>query len=453
MKIEQHDVIVLGSGPAGGAVAGMCHEAGLDVVIVEEDGWGGVCPLRGCEPKKILVDAAHTVSRSRDITGQGLTGSVSINWQELMRYKRAVTDPISDAVEKSLGKSGVKTVSGQARFVGDGQVEVAGHETLFEGKHVVIAVGARPRPLEVIGAELLLTSSQFLELDEMPESIVFIGGGFISFEFACVAAAAGSDVTIVHRSDRVLKGFDLDLSRSLIEAVEDQGVTVHLNRPVLGVERTDSGIMVRTENDAKGEEHFAAEMGVVGAGRIPNTDKLNLEAAGVDFSSHGVVVNDFMQSVSNPRIFAAGDCAEAGMPLTPLAALQATTVAHNIINGLSAKSDLRGTASVVFTHPPLMRVGMLEEEAEEQGIDVIIHSGDAASWSEHKRLGFEHAGYKILEERSSGRIVGAHYLGQHAEEVANIFGMATRHDLTREDLMAQPWAYPSFGYALRYMFS
>lgn len=452
MKIEQHDVIVLGSGPAGGGVARMCHEAGLDVVIVEEDGWGGVCPLRGCEPKKILVDAAHTVSRSRDITGQGLTGSVSINWQELMRYKRAMTDPISDAVKQSLGKSGVKTVSGQARFVGDGQVEVAGHETLFEGKHVVIAVGARPRPLDVVGAELLLTSRQFLELDEMPESVVFIGGGFISFEFACVAAAAGSDVTIVHRSDRVLKGFDLDLSRSLTEAVEDQGVTVHLDRPVLGVERTKSGISVRTRSE-DGEEQFAAQMGIVGAGRIPNTDKLNLEAAGVEFSSHGVVVNDFMQSVSNPRIFAAGDCAEAGMPLTPLAALQARTVARNVIDGLSAKSDLRGAASAVFTHPPLMRVGMLEEEAEGRGIDVIIHSGDAASWPEHKRLGLEHAGYKILEERSSGRIIGAHYLGQHAEEVANIFGLAIRHGLTRDDLMAQPWAYPSFGYALRYMFS
>lgn len=452
MTIKQYDVVILGSGPAGGVVAGICQKAGLDVVVVEEDGWGGVCPLRGCEPKKILVDATHAVSRIRDMKGHGPVGDVSINWQDLMQFKRELIDPIPEAVQQSLKKRGIKAVSGHASFVGDGQVEVSGYGIL-EGKHVVIAVGARPRPLNVSGDELLITSRQFLELETMPESIVFIGGGFISFEFACVAAAAGADVTIVHRSNRVLKRFDHDLSKTLIEEMRDLGVKVYTDRPVLGVEKTNSGIVVMSRNDDGENESFVAEIGVIGVGRIPNIDRLNLDAAGVSVSRHGVVVNDFMQSVSNPRVFAAGDCAEPGTPLTPLAVLQATTVARNIIDGLLTQSDLRGAASVVFTHPPLMSVGLLEEQAQQQGIDVIIHSGDGAKWSEHKRLGLKHAGYKILEDRSSGRIVGAHYLGQHAEEIANIFGMAIRHGLTREDLMAHPWAYPSFGYTLRYMFS
>ncbi|SMF41184.1 dihydrolipoyl dehydrogenase family protein [Desulfovibrio gilichinskyi] len=452
MTIKRHDVVILGSGPAGGVVAGMCQKAGLDVVVVEEDGWGGVCPLRGCEPKKVLVDATHAVSRIRDMEGHGPVGSVSIDWQNLMQFKRALIDPIPDAVLQSLEKRGIKTVSGHASFVGEGQVEVSGYGIL-EGKHVVIATGARTRPLNVSGEELLLASRQFLELDTMPKSILFIGGGFISFEFACVAAAAGADVTIVHRSSRVLKGFDHDLSLSLIEGMKELGIKVFIDRPVLGVEKTDSGIVVTSRNDDGEKEYFTAELGVIGVGRIPNVDRLNLDAAGVTVSKRGVVVNDFMQSVSNPRVFAAGDCAEPGTPLTPLAVLQATTVARNIIDELLTKSDLRGAASVVFTHPPLMSVGMLEEEARKQGLDVIIHSGDAAKWSEHKRLGLKHAGYKIIEDRSSGRIVGAHYLGQHAEEVANIFGMAIRHGLTRENLMDHPWAYPSFGYTLRYMFS
>lgn len=452
MTIEQHDVIVLGSGPAGGIVARRCKEAGLDVVIVEQEGWGGVCPLRGCEPKKVLVDAASAVSTMRDMKGRGPAGDVSLDWKALMAAKHRLIDPISDAVHKSLQKKGIQTLSGSARFVGDGQVEVSGHGVL-EGRHVVIAVGARPRPLNASGEEHALSSRQFLELEELPRSIVFIGGGFISFEFAGVAAAAGADVSIVHRSERVLKGFDHDLSRKLIQAMADAGVEVHINRPVLKVEASDSGINVVTQTGQGNEQHFAAEACVAGAGRIPNTDRLNLEAAGVQESRRGVVVNEHMQSVSNPRVFAAGDCAETGAPLTPTAALQATAAAHNIIGSVSERSDLRGTASVVFTHPPLMSAGLLEEDAKEQGLDIMVHSGDAAKWSEHRRLALEHAGYKIIEERSSGRIVGAHYLGQHAEEVANIFGMAVRHGLTRADLMSQPWAYPSFGYTMRYMLS
>ncbi len=452
MTIERHEVVILGSGPAGGVVAGMCRKAGLDVVIIEEDGWGGVCPLRGCEPKKVLVDATHAVSRIREMSGHGPEGNVSIDWQGLMQFKRELIDPIPEAVTKSLENRGIKSVSGHASFISDRQVEVSGYGIL-EGKHIVIAVGARPRPLNASGEEFLMTSRQFLELETLPESIVFIGGGFITFEFASVAAAAGADVTIVHRSSRVLKGFDHDLSLSLIEAVQDLGVKVYTERPVLGVEKNNSGIVVRARNADGKEESFAADLGVIGVGRIPNIDRLNIDAAGVSVSKRGVIVNDFMQSVSNPRVFAAGDCAEPGIPLTPLAVLQAKAVAGNIIDGLSLRSDLRGAASVVFTHPPLMSVGMLEEDARKHGIDVIVHSGDAAKWSEHKRIGLKHAGYKILEERSTGRIVGAHYLGQHAEEVANIFGMAIRHGLTREDLMNQPWSYPSFGYALRYMFS
>ncbi len=451
MTIERHDVVVLGSGPAGGVVARECRAAGLDVVVVEEDGWGGVCPLRGCEPKKVLVDAAHAVSRVRDLAGKGPGGSVRIDWPELMRFKRSLIDPLPDVVHRSLEKRGIKTVHGSARFVGERRVAVSGYGTL-EGKYVVIAVGARPRPLDVPGGELLLTSRQFLELDALPESVAFIGGGFISFEFAGVAAAAGADVTIVHRSDRVLKGFDGDLSRSLMDAMRDLGVTVRTNRPVVDVEKTDSGVVVKTRKDG-GEELFSAGAGVLGAGRIPNTDRLDLDAANVRASARGVVVDDAMRSVSNPGVFAAGDCAEPGAPLTPTAALQAATVARNIIDGDSIPSNLHGSASVVFTHPPLMRVGLLEEEAGDQGVDVVVHSGDAAKWAEHKRLGMDHAEYKVLEERGSGRIVGAHYLGQHAEEVANIFGMAVRHGLTRKDLLDHPWAYPSFGYALRYMLS
>lgn len=452
MKKEKCDVFVIGAGAAGTLVARKCNDAGMTVVIAEQDGWGGVCPLRGCEPKKILADAAHTVSRARDMQEVGLAGDIRVDWSSLMRFKRSFVAPISEAVRSSLQKSGIRVLDGKAFFNADGDIEVSGQGT-FEAKQVVLAVGARPRRLDVPGDELLLTNREFLELDAMPESVAFVGGGFISFEFAAISAIAGADVVILHRSDQVLKGFDRELGQTLVEAMEALGIKVLRNRQVAGVEKDGAGIVLNTEDGDGHKDAFRVDKAFLGAGRVPQIADLGLDAVGVEASSKGVMVNEHLQSVSNDRVFAAGDCAEPGMPLTPVAALQAEVLADNIINGAADGVDLTGTASVVFTHPPLVSVGLLEEQAREQGVDYIVHSGDAAKWSEHKRIGVKHAGYKVLEEKGTGRILGAHYLGQHAEEVGNVFGMAIRHGLTRQDLMAQPWGYPSFSYALRYMFS
>lgn len=452
MKKEHYDVVVIGSGAAGGGVARKCNDAGLRVAVVEKNGWGGVCPLKGCEPKKIFADAAHAVTRVRSMGEQGVVGDTRLDWAKLWQYKHASTEPISDAVHDSLEKSGITVISGDARFDDNGDVEVPGYGVM-QADHIVIAVGASPKIPEIPGKELLATSDDFLNLETMPESIVFIGGGFISFEFASVAAAAGVEVTILHRGNRVLKAFDSDLTERLIKAMESHGVKVLLNHPVSEVKQTKSGVSIVSESTGNGPEQLATSLAVVAVGRTPNVESLNLEAVGVEKSSDGIKVNERLQCIANPSIHAAGDCAERGDALTPVAALQAETIAANIINSTNEESDLRGTGMTVFTDPPLMAVGLLEEEARESGQAFTVFSGDAAKWSEHKRIGVEHAEYKVLVDKQTDRILGAHYLGQHAEEVANIFGLAVRHGLTRKDLLAHPWAYPSFGYALRYMFS
>jgi len=445
MTAKMYDVIVLGSGPAGGTVARMCAESGLDTALVESRGWGGVCPLRGCEPKKVLVDAAQTVARAADMRGHGVAGRLTLDWPELMRFKRSFTEPISDAVRGSLNKSGIETFAGEAGFAGPNAIRFEDHDPLH-ARQICIATGASPRPLDIPGEELIALSEQFLELEALPESLVFIGGGFVSFEFATVAAGAGAKVTLLHRSERMLKPFDPDLADKAVQGLRDAGVEVLTNHPVHAVERDGEGVVVLA-----GERRFPVAMAVHGAGRVPNIEGLELERGGVEASPRGVTVNEYMQSVSNPTVFAAGDCVEPGFPLTPTSVIQAVAAAKNIIHGRKVRADLRGSAIVVFTHPPLARVGLLEEEAREQNFDIEVIAGDAAGWSEHKRLGVVHAGYKVLAERGSGRILGAHYLGHNAEEAANVFGLAVRYGLTVDDLLAQPWAYPSFGYAARYM--
>ncbi|MGE4192851.1 MAG: NAD(P)/FAD-dependent oxidoreductase [Pseudodesulfovibrio sp.] len=447
---RKFDVIVIGSGPAGGIVARKCAEAGLSVAVVERNGWGGVCPLRGCEPKKILADTAHAVVRARDMAAHGVTGDVGLDWPALMRFKHSSIDPISDAVFRSFERRGAATFHGAARFTGPDTLEVEGHGSIG-ADHIVVAAGAVPRRLDVPGEELLLTSDDFLDLDPLPESLIFIGGGFISFEFAGVAAAAGARATILHRSGRVLKGFDESLSRKLVLAMEAQDVAVHTDLPVRAVERHGDGVLVRCADADGGERTFVASAVVEGAGRVPDLDGLALDRAGVQAGPHGIEVDANLRSISNLRVFAAGDCAATGLPLTPVAALQADAVVRTLTGKGPATADLTGTGSVVFTHPPLSAVGRLEEQAREQGFEFDIFKGDAAGWAEHERLGLSHAGYRVLVERGTDRILGAHYLGQHAEEIANIFGLAIRHNLTRADLLAHPWAYPSFGYTVRYM--
>jgi len=447
---QKYDVIVIGSGPAGGTAARKLASVGLDVAVVEKDGWGGVCPLRGCEPKKTLADVTHEIIRVRDLAPHGVAGNVRVDWASLMRYKHSAIDPISGRVFDSFHGRGITTIRGAARFTGPDTLEVDDLGPLTAG-HIVVAVGAVPRKLGIPGEERLLTSDQFLDLDPLPESMLFIGGGFVSFEFACIAAAAGARSTILHRSHRVLKGFDENLGRKLVKAMRNQGIAVHTEHPVRAVEPFEDGVRVIVAGPDDVEMEFVAAAAVSGAGRVPDLDGLNLEAAGVETGPRGIKVDEYMRSVSNPRVWGAGDCAEPGHPLTPVAALQADTVARNILEEGSARSDLSGTAGAVFTHPVLACAGLLEEQARERGYDFKVYEGDAAKWPEHQRIGMAHAGYRILVERGTGRILGAHYLGAHAEEVVNVFGLAIRHNLTREDLLAQPWSYPSFGYAVRYM--
>lgn len=450
MTRQTYDVIVIGSGPAGGIIARRLGEAGLDVAVVEKNGWGGVCPLRGCEPKKTLADMTHEVLRVRDMAGHGVAGNLRVDWASLMRFKHSVIDPISDKVFDSFHGRGVTTVHGEARFTGPDTVEVEGLGTL-SARHIVVAAGAVPRKLDIPGEELLMTSDEFLDMETLPESMLFIGGGFISFEFACIAAAAGARATILHRSRRVLKGVDENLGRKLVQAMQDQGVAVHTDHPVKAVKPFEDGVRVFVAGPDDVEMEFVAAAAVSGAGRVPDLGGLDLDKAGVSSGPHGIEVDEHLRSVSNPKVYGAGDCVEPGHPLTSVAALQGDTVVRNILKEGTARSNLSGTAGAVFTHPVLACAGLLVEQASEQGYDFKIYEGDAAKWSEHNRIGMTHAGYRILVERGSGRILGAHYLGAHAEEVVNIFGLAIRHGLTREDLLAQPWAYPSFGYTVRYM--
>src|SRR6266852_4834833 len=301
------DVIVLGSGSAAQSVAYPCREAGWSVAVVDDHPFGGTCQLRGCDPKKVLVGVSDLVDWSRHMQGKGVSApGLSLSWSDLIRFKRTFTDPRPVQNEQSFAQAGIIARHGRAHFVDRTSVQV-GEDTLV-GHHVEIATGARHAPLGIPGEEHLTTSTQFLELDELPRRIVFVGGGYIAFEFAHIAARAGAQVQVLHRGSRPLKQFDPDLVSMLVQATGELGVEVRLRTQVVAIERQGNDLRVHARM-GKQEHTIEADLVVHAAGRVPEIDDLDLEVAEVAREKDGVSVNDYMQSVSNPAVYEAGDAA------------------------------------------------------------------------------------------------------------------------------------------------
>ena len=442
---QSFDLVILGTGSAALSVAYPCREAGRSVAIVDSRPFGGTCALRGCDPKKVLVGAADLMDWMRRMSGKGMdAGGARIDWPALMRFKRTFTEPVPAAREKALAGAGITAFHGRAQFMGPRTVRVG--DQMLEAQQLVIATGAAPAPLHIPGEELLVTSERFMELDQLPRRILFVGGGYIAFEFAHIAVRAGAQVTILHRGKRPLELFDPDLVARLVERSRALGIDAQLESGVEGIDGADGHFRVKT-----GRRTFAADMVVHAAGRAPEIDDLDLPAAGVEFERRGVRVDQFLQSVSNPVVYAAGDCAASGPPLTPIAGYEGGIVARNLLEGNRHQPDYTGVASVVYTIPPLATVGLQEDAARKQGLRFRVNQGDSSGWYSSRRIAEETSGYKVLVEEGTERILGAHILGQHSDDMINLFALAIRSGLKASQMREAIYAYPTHGSDVRYM--
>jgi len=420
------------------------------VAIVDSRPFGGTCALRGCDPKKVLVGAAEAVDWARRMKGKGIQAeNLQIDWQELMRFKRSFTEPVPKNREEGFAKAGIVAFHGRARFVGPSSVQV--NDDVLEGRYVVIAAGQKPADLRIPGTVHLKTSDQFLELDELPRRILFIGSGYIAFEFAHIAARAGSQVTIVHRGKRPLARFDPDLVDEIVKSSRELGIDVQLGSEVVGIEKHSGQLVVQAS--ASGEKRtFETDMVVHAAGRVPEIDDMKLDAAGVAWDNQGVKVNEFLQSVSNPSVYAAGDAAASGgPPLTPVASYEGIIVAANLLKGNHQKPNYQGIPTVVFTIPPLASVGLSEREAREQALKFRIKKEITSTWYSSRRVAEKYSGYKVVVEEGTDRILGVHLLGGEAGEVINLFALAIRSGMRATDLKHTIFSYPTHSSDLPYM--
>ncbi|MCF7859770.1 MAG: NAD(P)/FAD-dependent oxidoreductase [Candidatus Cloacimonetes bacterium] len=439
---KTYDIFVIGTGVAGSKIASACSKAGKKVGICDNREFGGTCALRGCNPKKVLTGFAEAQSRFQGYKEKGvIKGETEIDWEKLISFKQQFTKNIPAKRIKSYTQKNIDTFKGIAKFIDRNQIKIGDQEV--KADIIVIATGATPRKMNIPGEELLITSDEFLNLTALPSNILFIGGGYISFELAHIASQAGANVIMLERSSKPLSNFDSDLVDLLVANFKEHNIQIVTETNVDSIRKEKGKFLVETGSG----KVYSTDLVVHGAGRVPNIKDLDLKKGGVEVDKHGILLNSDLQSSSNGSVYVAGDAVSdpRSIPLTPVASLEARTVIHNILNNDNRKPDYTGTPSVLYTFPPLARTGLLVEDAENENIDYQISYGDTSNDFSTRRLGLKKSAYKILIDKNDSKIIGAHLLGHHVDEVINIFGLAIRNNFTVQKLKDNIWSFPSVG--------
>ena len=450
MGFEEFDVFVIGTGTAGKSVAKECVAEGLKVAIADNREFGGTCANRGCDPKKVLVGLTEILDRAEKMKGHGITRMPEYSWKELMEFKKTFTSAVPAATEKDLEQLGIKMYHQSPRFLDENTLSVEGKTVT--AKKIVIATGHKPLELPIPGRELPIVSDDFLELEELPESIIFIGAGYIGMEFAHIAARCGVKVTVIDAEDRPLSNFDKDMVNYLQEASEEIGIKFIFNCEVEEIEKLRTNYRVLGNKDGKKIEK-KAKLIVNAAGRVPSIDELDLEKGNVAYSKKGIKVNKNLQSPGNRNVYACGDVSDSeGLPLTPLSSQEARIVAANILNlDRNKEVNYPPQPSVVFTIPNLASVGLNEEQAKEKGYDYKLEEKLVPWWFNSKRINSDYYAYKTLVDKKTGYILGAHLIGPDAGEMINMFVMAMCGKLDCKTLKGMVFSYPSWASDIKAM--
>lgn len=441
MSQRSYDLAVIGSGTAANVTAFNCRKAGWSVAVVDHRPFGGTCALRGCDPKKMLIAATEVIDGFERMGAIGtVQGEVHVDWAALQRHKRSFTDPVPEKRERAYTRHGIDAYHGRARFGGPNTI-VVGDATLTV-RHIVIAAGAEPVQLPIEGVGHLALSDSFLELESLPRRIILVGGGYIGFEFAHIAARAGAKVTILNRSAHPLASFDPDLVGLLLKRTRAFGVDVRLDHEVKAVRRRGDAFEAEAQH-ADERVTITADLVIHSGGRAPALEALDLDAAGIAHEHGRLRLDEHLRSTTNTAVYAAGDAAGGPLPLTPVAALEAHAVVDNLLGRRAATVDYTGIPSAVFTLPTLTRVGLLETEAQAQGLRYKVSHASVPDWFTARRVNEPCYGYKVMVEEGSGKILGAHLIGPDAAEVINLFGFAMRSGLTADAIRHATFAYPT----------
>ena len=441
---DHFDLVVIGAGSGGLAAAKRAASYGARVAIVEGDRVGGTCVIRGCVPKKLMVYGSAMRHHLHDAASYGWSvGGVSHNSAELLQRVRAEVDRLNTLHIGFLEKAGVELVRGWGRFADERSVSVHaadGSETRrLQAERILIAVGGRPHRPDIPGAELGWVSDDLFNLERFPERVVVVGAGFIACEFACILNGLGVAVTQLVRGDHLLRGFDRESARAVQEAMEADGIAIRFSHSPAAIEGQPGDLTVVSENG----ERLACNGVLLATGRRPFLEGLNLEAAGVAVEGHRIPV-DAQQTTNVPHIHAVGDVTDR-INLTPVAIDEGRALADSLWGGKPRQVDHTLVASAVFSQPELAGVGLTEEAAiERHGADgVTVHRARFRPMSQALPARDPKVLLKLVLERSSGRVLGCHMVGEHAAEIIQMAAIAIGMGATKADFDRTMALHPS----------
>lgn len=433
---QHYDVIAIGAGSGGLSVVEKAAAYGKKAAVVEmNDDLGGTCVNRGCVPKKVMwyaAELAHAQVHARDY-GFDLTPG-KVDWTKLVMKRENLIDGINDWYRDDfLAKAGIDLIYGQARFLDAHTLEVRGER--YTADHIVIATGSRPLVFKDIpGAELGITSDGFFELEEQPQKVAVVGGGYIALELAGVLNALGSDTHLLHQGFPVLIGFDAMIQQGLRKQMEADGITFHDNDKIASIEKQNDGQL--TVHYQSGETLENLDQLIWAIGRVPNTDDLGLNTIGLQPAKNGLIdVNEY-QETSVAGVYAIGDIInKRGVQLTPVAIAAGRRLSDRLFGGMQGrKVDYNLIPTVMFTHPPIGTIGLSEEAAREQyGDEVKVYQTDFNSmyysFVKHKVKTY----MKLIVVGKDEKIVGCHAMGKGVDEMMQGFAVALKMGATKQD--------------------
>lgn len=428
--MNKFDMIVIGGGSGGLAAARRASEYGANCAVIENDRLGGTCVNVGCVPKKVMWTTSRIAEILHDASDYGFSfNNTSFDWSKIKQSRDAYITRLNNIYQANLEKANVAYINGQASFVSSQSVRVS--STVYEAPQILIATGGQPIVPPIPGAEHAITSDGFFEMAHLPDKVIITGAGYIATEFAGVLRGLGSEVIMVLRKDQLLRGFDSSLTAIVMDEMKKSGVQFVLNNSTTRIAKTGSTLRVELSNAPAIED---VNEFIFAIGRKPNSDELNLSAAGVDTDVKGFIETDRFQATSNPDIYAVGDVT-GRVALTPVAIAAGRRLADRLFGGQpDAHLDYENIPSVIFSHPPIGTVGLSEAAARERfGHDIKVYTSQFINMYYQVTHRTSPTLMKLITTGADERIVGCHIIGDSADEIIQGFSVAVKMGARKRD--------------------
>lgn len=433
-----YDYLCIGGGSGGVRSARIAAGYGAKVALVEcasggskkENGFGGLggtCVNVGCVPKKLMSYGSHYSHDMHDAENFGWEdANPKLNWKRFIDNKNKEIARLNGVYENLLKNNKVELINGFAKLVDGHTVDIDGKKVTAET--ILVAPGGWPMMPKVDGGELAISSNEIFFLDERPNRIIVVGGGYIAIEFAGIFKGYGADVTQVYRGDMWLRGFDMDVRKHLVTEYEQQGINLKFNSNIAKLEKVDTGIKVTYEDGSTQE----ADVVMYATGRVPRTKNLNCEAVGVKLDANGAIIVDEGFQTSVPSIYAVGDVINR-IQLTPIALAEGHCLADTLFGGKPRKTDYSDVPTAVFSNPPIGTVGLSEEDARAKYKNVHIYRSSFRAMKHTITGRQEKTLMKLIVDADTDKILGIHMVGDAAGEVIQLAGVAVKAGVTKAD--------------------